>query len=108
MYSINEILRNEVFNIVNMYKINKCYDINFVIKDVLSITKPIIINYIKLIIKNNIKIDYYQNSVEYSIQQDILQLRSDGCLFSDMDIQDIYVEHTQDFINIIYHYIDLI
>lgn len=59
-------------------------------------------------IKYNYPLSYYfKNSIDYSIKQDILQLKIDGCLFSDLDINDIYIEHKDYIINYIYNLIDI-
>ena len=103
MFSINRILISELDKNIHSYNYYKCFDIDYIIKDTLIATKPIILQCIKERIQYP-SYYYFTNSIDYVIQLDIIQLKSDGCLFSDLDINDIYIEHLPDIKNYLYNY----
>jgi hypothetical protein len=107
MSNIHDILIFKLNKNIHSYNYYKCFDIDYIIKDTLIETKSIILQYIKERIYY--PLDYYfKNSIDYAIHLDIIQLKADGCLFSDLDINDIYIEHLPDIKQYLYNYSDII
>jgi hypothetical protein len=107
MSSIHNILISELNKNIHSYNYYNCFDIDYIIKDTLKETKQIILQCIKERI--HYQLHYYvKNSIDYVIQLDIIHLKSDGCLFSDLDINDIYIEHLPDIKIYLYNYSDII
>lgn len=106
--NIHNILCKELYNNINLYNKYNCFDINYIINDTITITKPLIINYIKLMIQNNYPLQYYfKNSIDYLIKEDIIQLQLNNYILSDLDINDIYIEHKSYIVNYLYHIMDI-
>jgi len=107
MSNIHAILIHELNKNIQTYNYYKCFDIDYIIKDTLDVIKPLILQQIRQMINQPINY-YFKHSIDYAIQIDIIQLQSDGCLFSDFDINDIYTEHLYDITKYLYNYLDVI
>ena len=107
MSSIQTVLINELKKNITSYNFYKCFDIDYIIKDTLIETKPIILQYIKERIQYPLYY-YCKNSIDFVIQLDIIQLKFDGCTFSDSDINDIYIEHLPDIKQYLYNYSNIL